>query len=215
MYNVLTRSLETEVIPACHRYGIDVVVYNPLAGGLLTEKSVVVAKKTAGSGDGEPQPSPMYKIDEIPKQGRYSDIEGGKHGQLYRERYFKKSMFEALQHVYDVATAKHGIGMVETAMRWLVHHSALNMKPATKSAFTDGPPTRDGVVIGVSSEQQLNENLDALESTEPLPDEVVKALDEAWAVAKGETPTYWHLDLKYTYDPQEALFGKVQEKKVE
>lgn len=33
MYNAITRNLATELIPACHRYGLDVVVYNPLAGG--------------------------------------------------------------------------------------------------------------------------------------------------------------------------------------
>jgi len=41
----------------------------------------------------------------------------------------------------------------------------------------------------------------------PLPDEVVQALDEAWNVSKADTPNYYHLDLKYTYDTRKALFG--------
>lgn len=36
MYNAITRSLEQELIPACKRYGLDVVVYNPLAGGIFS-----------------------------------------------------------------------------------------------------------------------------------------------------------------------------------
>lgn len=32
------RSLEAELIPACRRYGLDIVVYNPLAGGLFSPK---------------------------------------------------------------------------------------------------------------------------------------------------------------------------------
>jgi aflatoxin B1 aldehyde reductase len=84
---------------------------------------------------------------------------------------------------------------VETALRWLRHHSALNMK--------DGG--RDGIIIGVSSFNQLEKNLDDLEKG-PLPDEVVAILDEAWLIAKATTANYWHLDLKYTYDTQEALF---------
>lgn len=28
MYNMITRNLETELIPACQRYGLDIVVYN-------------------------------------------------------------------------------------------------------------------------------------------------------------------------------------------
>jgi aryl-alcohol dehydrogenase-like predicted oxidoreductase len=36
MYNAITRSLEQELIPACKRYGLDVVIYNPLAGGIFS-----------------------------------------------------------------------------------------------------------------------------------------------------------------------------------
>lgn len=64
---------------------------------------------------------------------------------------------------------------------------------------------RDGVIIGVSSFSQLEGNLKDLEKG-PLPDEVVKTLDDAWLITKATTPNYWHLDLKYTYDTQEALF---------
>jgi aryl-alcohol dehydrogenase-like predicted oxidoreductase len=28
MYNIITRSIEPELIPACRRYGLDIVVYN-------------------------------------------------------------------------------------------------------------------------------------------------------------------------------------------
>ena len=42
----------------------------------------------------------------------------------------------------------------------------------------------------------------------PLPEDVLQALDRAWAIAKPNAPNYWHLDLKYTYDTQKALFGE-------
>lgn len=29
MYNAITRGIEPELIPACRRYGLDIVVYNP------------------------------------------------------------------------------------------------------------------------------------------------------------------------------------------
>jgi aflatoxin B1 aldehyde reductase len=32
MYNAIQRNIETELIPACRRYGLDLVVYNPIAG---------------------------------------------------------------------------------------------------------------------------------------------------------------------------------------
>ena len=165
------RSLEQELIPACHRYGIDVVIYNPLAGGLFSGK---------------------IKSEEVPQEGRYSDTANS--GAQYRKRYFKDATFDALRLIEPVAQ-KHNLTMLEIALRWCTHHSALKMQ--------DGG--RDGVIIGVSSLDQLKSNLADLEKG-PLPDEVIKVLDEAWMITKPTTANYWHLDLKYTYDTQEALF---------
>jgi len=173
MYNAITRSLEAELIPACKRYGLDVVVYNPIAGGLFSGK---------------------YKSKDIPAEGRYSDAVGAM-GEMYRKRYFNDSTFDALK-IIEPVVEKHGLTMVETALRWIVNHSALNIKDGT-----------DGVIIGVSSLSQLDENLKDCEKG-PLPEEVLQALDKAWLVSKSGTPNYWHLDLKYTYDTRKALFGK-------
>lgn len=101
------------------------VIYNPLAGGLFSGK---------------------YKSADVPAEGRYSDAVGAM-GQMYRKRYFKDSTFEALA-IIEPVVEKHGLTMVETALRWVVNHSALNV--------TDG---NDGVIIGVSSLAQLDENL--------------------------------------------------------
>jgi aflatoxin B1 aldehyde reductase len=172
MYNAITRSIEQELIPACRRYGLDVVVYNPIAGGLFSGK---------------------FKLDEIPKEGRYSDT--SRTGAMYRQRYFKDANFDALR-IIEPVVQKNGLTMIETAFRWLVHHSQLKIK--------DGD---DGIIIGVSSLEQLKNNLKDLEKG-PLPDEVVKVLDQAWLIAKPTTANYWHLDLKYTYDTQKALFSQ-------
>ena len=157
MYNAITRSIEPELIPACRRYGLDVVVYNPIAGGIFSGK---------------------YKSAEVPAEGRYSNI-NGRQGEMYRKRYFKDATFEALR-IIEPAVEKHGLTLLETAFRWLTHHSQLNIK--------DGG--NDGIIIGVSSEEQLVQNLKDLEKG-PLPEEVLKALDEAWMVAKPTTANYW------------------------
>ncbi len=166
------RSLEQELIPACHRYGIDVVVYNPLAGGLFSGK---------------------IKSAEVPTGGRFSDV-NARQGAMYRDRYFKDATFDALRMIEPVAQ-KHNLTMLEIALRWCTHHSALKMQ---KGGW-------DGVIIGVSGFEQLESNLKDLEKG-PLPDEVVKTLDKAWLVTKPTTPNYWHLDLEYKYDTQKALF---------
>ncbi|CAF9922668.1 MAG: hypothetical protein GOMPHAMPRED_002639 [Gomphillus americanus] len=175
MYNAITRSLETETMIACQRYGLDVVVYNPLAGGLFSGK--------------------IKSKDLVPEEGRFSDTSAAQ-GKNYRGRYFRDGTFEALK-VVEEAAEKEKLTMLEIALRWCVHHSALRL--ANKGG-------NDGIIIGVSSYEQLEQNLDNLEKG-PLPDSVVKALDEAWLIAKPNTPNYWHGELKYHYDTR-ALFSK-------
>ena len=38
VYNVINRSIESEILPLCHAKGIGVITYNPLGGGMLTGK---------------------------------------------------------------------------------------------------------------------------------------------------------------------------------
>lgn len=172
LYNVIARNIEAELIPACRRYGLDVVVYNPVAGGLFSGK--------------------IKTKDMIPDDGRFSDA--ANLGARYRKRYFRESTFNAMK-IIEEATEKHGLSVIETALRWCVHHSELKIK--------DG---NDGIIIGVSSIAQLEDNLTNLEKG-PLPDDVVQALDKAWAVSKADVTNYWHFDVKYTYDTRKALFG--------
>jgi aflatoxin B1 aldehyde reductase len=172
MYNAITRNIEPELVPACRRYGLDLVVYNPLAGGLFSGK--------------------IRSADLVPAEGRYSDTAVS--GRLYRDRYFRDATFRALQ-VVEGAVEKAGLTMIETALRWVMHHSALRIK--------DG---NDGVIIGVSNIEQLDANLTDLEKG-PLPEEVVNALDEAWAINKADSSVYWHHEVKYAYDTREVLFG--------
>lgn len=174
MYNCITRNIEPELFVACRRYGLDIVVYNPIAGGLFSGK--------------------VKSKDLVPESGRFSDVSSAQGGN-YRDRYFRESTFKALQLV-ERATEKHGLSMIETALRWTVHHSKLKIK--------DG---NDGILIGISSVAQLEDNLTNLEKG-PLPEEVVAALDEAWQVSKADSTEYWHGDLTYSYDTQKALFGE-------
>ncbi|KAF7539751.1 hypothetical protein G7Z17_g12346 [Cylindrodendrum hubeiense] len=172
MYNCITRSIEPELLVACRRYGLDVVVYNPIAGGLLSGK--------------------IKSKDMVVESGRFSLDSSS--GQAYRDRYYRDSTFKALQTI-EVAVEKNNLTMVETALRWMIHHSALKLEGGN-----------DGILIGASSLAQLESNLNDLEKG-PLPEDVVEALDEAWILSKADTANYWHGDLDYTYDVQASLFG--------
>lgn len=114
-----------------------------------------------------------------PDQGRFG-IKAESIGTMYRNRYFKDATFDALK-IAEEAAQKHDLTLVEIALRWCVHHSEL------KTRVKGG---NDGVIIGVSSLKQLEGNLADLEKG-PLPDEVVKALDEAWMICKPTAPTYF------------------------
>lgn len=102
---------------------------------------------------------------------------------MYRDRYFKDSTFEALR-IIEPVVQKHNLTLLETALRWVKHHSDLKINGV-------GEGGNDGIIIGVSSLKQLEGNLADLEKG-PLPEEVVQALDDAWLnVAKASSPLYW------------------------
>lgn len=154
----LARDIESELVPCCRKFGLDIVVYNPLAGGLFSGK--------------------IKSAELAPTDGRFS--ESYKYGKLYRDRFLKRANMEALK-IVEEATQKHNLTLLETAMRWVIHHSAL--KTRTKGG-------NDGVVVGVSNFQQLEGNLKDFEKG-PLPEDVVEALDRAWLVAKATAAPYW------------------------
>ncbi|KAK5098264.1 hypothetical protein LTS08_006397 [Lithohypha guttulata] len=105
MYNCLTRTIEEELLPCCRKYSIDILIYNPLAGGVLSGK---------------------YQSKEIPEDGgRYSESDPVV-GAMYRERYFRDANFEALKIIKPVAN-KLGLTLVEIAFRWCIHHSKLKV----------------------------------------------------------------------------------------
>ncbi|KAF5723661.1 oxidoreductase [Fusarium mundagurra] len=157
MYNCLTRAIEEELVPCCRKFGMDILVYNPLAGGVLSGR---------------------YKSKEIPADGGRYSTQDPVIGAMYRDRYFKDANFEALKVIQPVAD-KLGLTLLEIAFRWLVHHSKLKVM--------DG---NDGLVIGISSLNQLESNLDNVEKG-PLPKEVLEVLDEAWKIIKPSCSLYW------------------------
>ncbi|QDS68303.1 hypothetical protein FKW77_010668 [Venturia effusa] len=101
-------------------------------------------------------------------------------GKMYRARYWNEEYFDALDLLRPVAE-KHGFSEAECALRWMVHHSQLKREHGIG----------DAIIIGASSTAQLEENLENLEKG-PLPDDVVKALDEGWAKVRGISWKYFH-----------------------
>jgi aflatoxin B1 aldehyde reductase len=70
-----------------------------------------------------------------------------------------------------------GLKLKDATLRWMMHHSAL--------------ASNDGVILGASSSEQMEENLKACEGG-PLPESVVAAFQELWVqyVRAGYSPGY-------------------------
>jgi aryl-alcohol dehydrogenase-like predicted oxidoreductase len=92
MYNLVTRHLEDEYAAFAREYAMANVIYNPLAGGLLTGKHERAMEPAEGT--------------------RFS-------GERYRRRYWHDQQFKAVGELAEIA-AQAGMSLVELAYRWLL-----------------------------------------------------------------------------------------------
>jgi aryl-alcohol dehydrogenase-like predicted oxidoreductase len=143
-YNLLSRRIETEYADCSRHLGLSNIVYNPLAGGLLTGK---------------------HKPDAVPTDGsRFTK-------DMYRQRYWNQSMFEAVDELGQVARDA-GMTLIELSFRWLLSR-----------------PLVDCMLLGASSTQQLEANLAALNGPE-LDEDTIRRCDDVWARLHGPAPNY-------------------------
>ncbi len=93
MYNLIARGIEEEYLPFCKRFGVAVVPYNPLAGGLLTGKHSSAGGPTAGT-----------------------RFDGNK---MYQDRYWLDDDFAAVEELRRIAK-EAGKTLVQLALQWLL-----------------------------------------------------------------------------------------------
>jgi 1-deoxyxylulose-5-phosphate synthase len=127
MLNLLARGIEQEYLPMCKELGVSTVVYNPLAGGLLTGK-----------------------------QRRGTPLAGTRFdgNQMYLNRYWHSEDFDAVDAFLEIAT-RAGRSPVSLALNWLLHHtpidcvilgaSRLEQLEENLRAMEEGPLTADTV----------------------------------------------------------------------
>jgi aryl-alcohol dehydrogenase (NADP+) len=95
-YNLLYREIESELLPLCRDQGVGVIVYNPLAGGLLSGKH---AK------DQPPRPGTRFTL--------------GASGELYRERYWHAAQFDAVEILRDHCRV-HNLNLATVSAAWVL-----------------------------------------------------------------------------------------------
>lgn len=175
LYNAICRDIELELVPCLKRYNIAFYAYNILAGGLLCDK---------------------HKYDQLESnsiaKGRFQKR---KH---YMQRFWHKSLFDGIDLIKNTLKRVHGdkymdkTSIVDASLRWIRFHSVLS-----KDMMETNP---NGVIIGAGTHKHFLSNLDSLENNKPLNEDVVKAFDRAWNMAKKDTPSYIgnHHDVFYT-----------------
>ncbi|HEY6389636.1 MAG TPA: aldo/keto reductase, partial [Bryobacteraceae bacterium] len=96
MYNLIARGIEQEYLPMCKQFEVSNVVYNPLAGGLLTGKQ----KR------------------EAPLAGTRFD-----NNKMYLDRYWRQANFDAVDQLAGIAN-QAGRSLISLALNWIYHHTA-------------------------------------------------------------------------------------------
>lgn len=95
MYNLLARGIEQEYLAMAKAFGLSTVVYNPLAGGLLTGK---------------------HKRDRVLPGSRFAN------NRMYQDRYWNDDMFDAVDALHQIARQEKR-SLVSMALAWLLRHS--------------------------------------------------------------------------------------------
>jgi aryl-alcohol dehydrogenase-like predicted oxidoreductase len=101
-YNLLFRMIEDEILPLCMRHGLGVIVYNPLAGGMLTGR---------------------YKHMAAPEEGTRFGL-GNNSGSLYQKRYWKEAIFEEVNRL-GVFFSTRGKSLTHVALAWVLQQEGI------------------------------------------------------------------------------------------
>ncbi len=95
-YNLLYREIETELLPYARQEKLGVIVYNPIAGGLLSGK---------------------YKAGEAPRAGTRFTIRGA--GEIYRARYWDETQLVAVADLAKEVESR-GLALAAVATAWVL-----------------------------------------------------------------------------------------------
>jgi len=101
-YNLLYREIEREMVPACIANGCGIMVYNPLAAGMLTGK---------------------YRAGEAPREGTRFTL-GGNSGVLYGRRYWRDETMALVERL-SADVASRGKSLTHVALRWVLEQPGI------------------------------------------------------------------------------------------
>ena len=160
LYNLAARTVELEVLPACQGYGIGVIPWSPLHGGLLSGVLRRQAAAQGANGQGAGGQGPGGQAAGGPGAGGRSS--GGRAAEAIQEA---RPQLEA----YEAFCAELGEEPAVVALAWLLHQPAVTAP-----------------IVGPRTLEQLTGALRALEVT--LDEKVLGRLDEIFPGPGGTAP---------------------------
>ena len=129
MYNLLARGIEQEFLPMAGEFGVSLIVYNPLAGGLLT---------------GKHDPSTIAPGTRFDRN------------EMYQQRYWHERNFDAIERLKSIAEAEQR-SLISLSLNWLLYHtptdclilgaSGMEQLAQNLSACDEGPLTSETVAV--------------------------------------------------------------------
>lgn len=127
MYNLLARGLEQEYLAMADAYQISMIVYNPLAGGLLTGK---------------------HRRDQITPGTRFDN------NRMYQERYWHEDMFDSVEALQKIAQQENRM-MLSLAINWLYRHTPVDCIIMGATSAAQLQQSLDSLKSGALSENAL------------------------------------------------------------
>ncbi|MFC1534026.1 aldo/keto reductase [Thermodesulfobacteriota bacterium] len=171
-YNLITREIEREMLPLCANEGLGVMIYNPLAGGLLAGGLYQKGEKLVSS---------YSKGATIPDGSRFTVPR-------YRERYWNDRNLEAVEKLQNIAN-RLGYTSPQVALAWLLTNKTVTSL-LTAPDFVDQFDQNIAVTDITLSDEVITE-LDAIYDA---------MLPENWATQMGaDTRGYSKNLLEFAY----------------
>jgi len=129
-YNLLFRMIEDEILPLCRSYGVGVMVYNPLAGGMLTAR--------------------YHSLQQIEAGTRFG-LE--RSGELYRRRYWNAMVFEAVDRLSRFLEPR-GKSLIHVALAWVLAQAGVTCAIVGASRPEQLADSLRGVDLALDAEER-------------------------------------------------------------
>jgi aryl-alcohol dehydrogenase-like predicted oxidoreductase len=100
-YNMLFRMIEDEILPLCREHNVGVIVYNPLAGGMLTGR---------------------YRTERKLESRERFGLQ--RSGELYRKRYWNQAIFEVVESLGSYFDGRNK-SLTHVALSWVLAQSGV------------------------------------------------------------------------------------------